>query len=29
MGDVNFNIGDYDKRTPLHVAARENKLEIV
>lgn len=24
-----MNIGDYDKRTPLHVAVSQNHLEIV
>ena len=29
IGKVDFNMGDYDKRTPLHLACSEGKIEIV
>ena len=28
-GKIDFNIGDYDKRTPLHLACSEGQIEIV
>jgi len=29
MAGANANVGDYDKRTPLHIAAAEGNLQMV
>ena len=29
FSDINLNINDYDKRTPLHLAATNGNIEVV